>query len=43
MGMGRVRVQKQVVEGKDPKWRPAVNMRGRNGTVSERGRGAMGW
>ena len=24
LGMGRVRVEEQAVEGKDPKWRPAV-------------------
>ena len=25
-GRGRVRVEKQAVEGKDPKWRPVVRM-----------------
>jgi len=25
-GRGRVQVEKQVVEGKGPKWRPAINM-----------------
>jgi len=42
-GRGRVRVEKQVVQGKDPKWRPLVNMRGRKGTVSEKERRATGW
>jgi hypothetical protein len=31
MGKGWVRVEKQAVEGKDPKWKPVECMRGRNG------------
>ena len=34
-GRGHVRVEKQDVEGKDPKWSPVVSMCGRNGAVSE--------
>jgi hypothetical protein len=34
-GMGRVQVEKQTVEGQDPKWRPVVSMVRRNVTLSE--------
>ena len=43
MGRGHVRVEKQAVGGKDPKWMPLVSMSGRNGTVLKWKRRAMGW
>jgi hypothetical protein len=33
MERGRVQVEKQVVEGKDPKWRPIACLLGRNGAA----------
>ena len=41
-GRGRVRIEKQAVEGRDTKWRTLVCMGGRNGAASEWGSWAMG-
>jgi len=40
---GVVRIEDQTAEGKDPKWRSIINMDGRKGVLTERGRWAVGW
>jgi hypothetical protein len=43
MGRVWVRVEKQAVEGKDPKWKPVVRTWGRNSVMSEWGRRTEEW